>query len=252
MKKMVWVVLLLAAGVWAQDLTPEALIAEGDSAFDAFDNQAALEFYTQALQQDSTNCEALWKTSRAYTDLGEVLKDDEQKAYYQKADAYADKAIAACPDNSNAHLFKSVAIGRVALISGKKQQVQLSAVVKAEAEKALELDPNSDIAHHVLGRWHRKVANLGGIQKMFAKILYGGLPDASNEKAVEEFQKAIKLNPGFINHHLELALTYEEMKEWEKAKAEYEAVLSLPKTNADDDEHKAVAQEHLEKVMKKI
>ena len=252
MKKMVWVILLLAAGVWAQDITPEALIAKGDAAVDAFDNQAALDFYTQALKLDSANCEALWKASRTCADLGEVLKDDDQKDYYRKANDYADKAIAACPDNSNAHLFKSVAIGRVALISGKKEQVQLSAVVKAEAEKALELDPNSDIAHHVLGRWHRKVANLSGVQKMFAKILYGGLPDASNEQAVKEFQTAIKLNPGFINHHLELGLTYEDMKQWEKAKEEYEAVLALPKTNADDDEHKAVAKEHLEKVMKKI
>jgi len=255
MKKLVAVLLVLVVCVYAQDSLDSTVaghMQKGDVAYDNYDNESALEYFLLAYQADTTNCEATWKVSRSYVDVGEFAEEKKQKEYYAEGDKFARKAIALCPDNADAHLSLSVAVGRVALISGKKKQVQLSAVVKEEAMKALELDPSNDIAHHVLARWHRKVANLGGLQKTFAKILYGGLPDASNEKAIEHFQKAIELDPDYVNHHLELGLTYEEVDEWELAKAEYDKVLELPVSSSDDEEYKKTAAERLEKVNKKI
>ncbi len=252
MKYLILAVLFISVSLAAQDLSVQDLLKQGDDAFDAFDNERAMVSYLKAYEADNSNCEALWKITRAYVDLGEELEGDEQKEHYKKADEYADLAITTCPDDADAHLFKSVALGRVALVSGKKEQVQLSATVKEEAMKALELDPNKDVAHHVLARWHRKVANLGRIQRGFAKVLYGGLPDASNEKAIEHFKKAIELNPSFLNHYLELGLTYEETEEWQKAKEQYDKVLELPATSSDDEEHKKAARERLEKISKKL
>ncbi|MBN2413524.1 hypothetical protein JXQ31_17735 [candidate division KSB1 bacterium] len=255
MKKLVAVLFVLVVCAYAQesiDTTFAEYMQKGDEAYDNYDNETALQNYLLAYQADTTNCDAAWKVSRGYVDVGEFAEKDKQEEYYTEGEKFARLAIIKCPDNADAHLSLAVAVGRVALISGKKKQVQLSAVVKEESLKALELDPNKDIAHHVLARWHRKVANLGGIQKTFAKILYGGLPDASNEKSVEHFQKAIDLNPTYINHHLELGLTYEEMDEWELAKAEYEKVAELPISTSDDEDHKKTAAERLLEVNKKI
>ncbi len=255
MKKIVAGLLVLVVCAYAQE-SIETTFAEymqkGNEAYDSYDNETALQNYLQAYQADTTNCEATWKVSRSYVDVGEFAEENKQKEDYAKGEKFARLAIVKCPDNADAHLSLAVAVGRVALISGKKKQVQLSAIVKDESLKALELDPNKDIAHHVLARWHRKVANLSGIQKTFAKILYGGLPDASNEKSVEHFKKAIELNPTYINHHLELGLTYEEMGEWELAKAEYEKVAELPISSSDDKDHKKTAAERLQEVNKKI
>ncbi len=254
MKKLLVMMFVLAIGIVMVQASEDVAqyLAKGDSAFDVLDNETALQNYLQVYKADSMNCEALWKISRAYVDIGENAEEQKQKDDYAKSEHFARLAVKRCPNNADAHLFLSVALGRVALISGKKQQVQMSKEVKEEAMKSLELAPDKDIAHHVLARWHRKVANLSGIQKTFAKILYGGLPDASNEKAVEHFQIAIKLNPTYINHHLELGLTYEETKEWQLAKEEYEKCLALPITASDDPDHKKMATERLAVVEKKL
>ncbi|NOX37428.1 MAG: tetratricopeptide repeat protein [Calditrichaeota bacterium] len=238
----------ILCGLMAQDAT--LFIQKGDSAYAAMDNQAALDFYLKAVEADANNYEALWKLSRAYVDVGEKLTDkDQRKEYFKKAEEAARKAIEVNPNGSKGHLYLSIALGRVALDASPKERIRLSKEIKAEVDKALELDPNDDIAWHVLGRWHRKLATLSWIEKKFANIFLGGVPkEASVEKAAECFQKAIELKPDHINHHLELAITYEKLGQKDKAIEEYKKVLELPKKDADDDEHKAYAQERLKKL----
>ena len=240
--------LLLSFSVFTQDASQ--FIAMGDSAYAKFDNQAALKFYSDALKADSNSYQAAWKLSRAYVDVGEDLKGKEQRnEYFQNSEKYARKAISIDSTGSKGHLYLSIALGRVALDAGKKEQVRLSKEIKVEVDKALKLDPNDDIAWHVLGRWNRKMATLGWIQRKFANIFLGGVPkDASLENAVNDFKKAIELNPGHINHHLELGITYKEMGDKEVAKKQFEEVLSLPKTSADDDRYKEEAKEYLKKL----
>jgi tetratricopeptide (TPR) repeat protein len=234
--------------IFSQDV--QTLMTMGDQAFSAFDNKSALDYYSKIVNQDSTNYEALWKLSRAYVDVGETLsKKEQRKAYYKNAEKAAQKATEIDPEGAKGFLYLSVAIGRVALDAGKKEQVQLSKDVKAAVDKSLELDPNDDIAWHVLGRWHRKMATLNWVQRNFANIFLGGVPkEASVEASAECFQKAIELNPGHINHYLELGLTYEELKMKDKAIAMYEELLQLPKQDADDDEYKKQAEERLKKL----
>ena len=144
-------------------------------------------------------------------------------------------------------LKEQIAIGRVALDAGAKERVRLSKEIKKEVDLAIKLDPNDDIAYHVLGRWNRKLANLSWIERGFANMFLGGVPeDASEENAAAAFKKAIELNPGYINHHLELGMTYEMMDMEEEAKAEYQKCLNLPKSSAADDKHKVTAQEKLD------
>jgi tetratricopeptide (TPR) repeat protein len=241
-------VLFLSLSLFSQDASQ--FIAMGDSAFAKFNNEAALKYYSEALAADSNNYEAAWKLSRAYVDVGEDLKGKkERNEYFQNSEKYARKAIALDSLGSKGHLYLSIALGRVALDAGKKEQVRLSKEVKAEVDKALKLDPNDDIAWHVLGRWNRKMATLGWIQRKFADIFLGGVPkDASLENAVKDFKKAIELNPGYIHHHLELGITYKDMGDKEKAKKQFEEVLSLPKSSADDDRYKEEAKEYLNKL----
>ena len=68
-----------------------------------------------------------------------------------------------------------------------------------------------------------------------------------NKTALEFYQKAIQLNPTSINHHLELAKTYDKMGEKTLAVQEYREVLELPIKDADDEGHKKEAEERLKK-----
>jgi tetratricopeptide (TPR) repeat protein len=251
MKRIVVLMLLFGIGAWVGAQTVADYMAAGDKAFNSFDNPGSLKQYQMAWQKDSTNCETLWKISRSHINIGETADKDMQKAQYYAGEKFARLAVRRCPDNADAHLSLAIAVGRVALMEGGKKKVELSKEVKAEAEKTLELDPNKDIAHHVLARWHREVTHLSGILKMFAKILYGGLPPASDELALSHFKKALELNPTYINHHLEMGITYEYLEQWEAARQEYKKVAELAIGVFNDQDHKKEAADRLAKILNK-
>jgi len=226
----------------------ESFIAQGDSDYKSFNNQGALDNYLKVLSINPDNYEANWKASRAFVDLGENLSDENQRAeFYKKAEKHARHAIQVKEEGGNGHLYLSIALGRVALDAGAKERIRMSKEIKSEVDLAIKYDPNSDAAYHVLGRWNRKIANLSWIEKGFANMFLGGVPkDASDEAAVASFKKAIELKPGHINHYLELGITYEMMGEDSMAIEAFQKCLDLPKTDSDDDDHKAVAREYLD------
>jgi tetratricopeptide (TPR) repeat protein len=213
-----------------------------------YDNKGALDAYLAALSLDSLNYEANWKAARAFVDVGETIEDDDERAdYYEKGNRHARRATRINPEGAKGHLFLSIALGRVALDASAKKRIQLSKEIKKEVDLAIECDPNDDVAYHVLGRWNRKLANLSWIERGFANIFLGGVPEeASDENAVAAFKKAIELKPGHINHHLELGITYEMMGLDEEAAKEFQICLDLPKSDSDDDQHKKHAQEYLD------
>jgi len=223
-------------------------IAKGDSLFKLFDNKGALGSYLAALQLDSMNYDANWKAARAYTDVGETIEDDDERAkMYLMGSKHAKKAVQIDSLGSKGHLFLSIALGRVALDAGAKERIRLSKDIKKEVDLAIKYDPNDDIAYHVLGRWNRKLSNLSWIEKGFADMFLGGVPeDASEENAIAAFKKAIELKPYHINHHLELGITYEMMDMDEEARKEYQTCLDLPKSDSDDAKYKKDAQNRLE------
>jgi tetratricopeptide (TPR) repeat protein len=247
------VLLLPLLIVFAQpDSTAAGYIAGGDEAYARFDNEGALNYYRQAFELDSTGYQAAWKICRAYVDIGETLPDkDQRKEYYLDAEKFARKAIEIDSLGAKGHLWLSIALGRVALDAGAKKRVRMSKEIKKEVDRSLELDPNDDIAWHVLGRWHRKIATLSWIERKFANIFLGGVPkEASVEKAAECFRKAIEIHPEHINHYLELGLTCEKLKQKELAIRQYEKVLELPVKDADDEGFKKTARERLKKLKK--
>ena len=220
---------------------------KAEKSYNKFDNYSALKYYIKAYKFDSTNYDVAWKLSRTYVDVGEIKKNkNERKIFYQKGLKYAIKATEINSEGAKGYLSCSIAVGRVALDAGKKEQVKLSKEVKNYVDKSIELDPSDDIAWHVLGRWNRKMATLGWVQRKFANIFLGGLPkDASVDNAVTCFKKAIEINPNSIRHHLELGITYEKQKEKELARVEYKRALELPIQDSDDSELKKEAKKRL-------
>jgi tetratricopeptide (TPR) repeat protein len=232
-------------------------IKMGDEAYAQLDDQTALGHYLEALKLEPENYEALWKTSRAYVDIADVmpLPDKEAKArqakMYVDATAYARKAVAANPNDTWGHFQFAAAYGKRLLLLGNKEQIDGSKQIKAEIDKAIELDPNNDLAYHALGRWHRRIAEIGGAKRFFGSIFYGSIPKGSFEESEKWLKKAIELNPEFVNHHFELCMTYEDMKKYDLAAEEFQKAIDLPKTTSKDDFLKKEAQNELAALQKK-
>jgi tetratricopeptide (TPR) repeat protein len=248
--KKILTVLIYAAFLFAQN-DENSFIKKGDDAFLNFDNARALENYDEAVKINPQSYEANWKLSRAYVDVGETFDDEDKRAeYYKESEKYARESINSNSEGSNGHLYLSIALGRVALDAGAKQRIKMSKEIKKEVDLAIKYDPENDIAYHVLGRWNRKISNLSFIEKGFADLFLGGVPKgASNEAAIQNFQKAIELNPKYINHYLELGITYEMMDKDDLAIAAFKKCLELELSSAKDKTHKEVAKEHLDDLM---
>jgi tetratricopeptide (TPR) repeat protein len=253
MKRILIGFLLLSIGTFglmAQDM-PCMIMA--DSIYNTHQYEASIPHYEKAFSKDAQNYDVLWKYSRALVDAGELVADeDKQKELYAKAVEMAEKAIAVNPEGWEGHLYAGVSYGRKALAAGAKERVKLSKQVRAEAEKTIEMNPDCDIAYHVLARWHRKITSLSWIEKKFANMFLGGIPgDASKEEAVKLFTKAIEIKPDYINHRLELGITLEEMKKYEDArKALREAIALAPKSPRDEN-YQQTARKLLEKIKDK-
>ena len=227
----------------------EKFETEGDVFRDAFNSKMALESYLNANREDSSYATYIWKIVREYTDLGFFAdNDDDTKAFYADAEKWARDCVSMFPDNADCHLFLSVAMGRVALFSGGKKKVNLSKEVKEEAIKAIELNPNLDGSYHVLGRWNREVANLSWFLRAAAKIIYGGLPSASNEDAVKNFDIAIDLRPDRMLHYFELGVTYKELGEKAYAREAFEKCLSMDVAERQDVGRQEDSREFLKKL----
>jgi tetratricopeptide (TPR) repeat protein len=232
-------------------------IKAGDEAYAQFDDQKALEHYLEALKLEPQNYEALWKASRAKVDIADVIpatdKDVKQRQLklYGEASGLARQALAANPNDTWGHFQLSASMGKRLLLLSKKEQVDASKAVRAEIDKAIELDPANDLAYHALGRWHRRMAEIGGAKRFFGSILYGSIPKGSFEESEKYLKKAIELRPDFVNHHLELGRTYVSLGKYDLAAAEFQKAIDLPKTTSKDDVLKAEAQAELAKLKTK-
>ena len=258
MKKILFVfavAALLAGPALAQ--TAGEHIAQGDAAYAAFDDAKALEHYQAALKLEPANYEALWKASRAMVDLADIIpatdKDvkERQQKFYTDATELARKAVAADPKDTWGHFQLAASNGKRLLMLGKKEQINASKEVRAEIDKAIELDPANHLAYHALGRWHRRMDEIGGAKRFFGNIVYGSIPKGSYEESEKALRKAIELHPEYLNHYLELGRTLLALKKTDEAAQCFQKAIDLPKTTSKDDVLKAEAKAELDKLKKK-
>ena len=207
-----------------------------------WDYKGAIAVYDKILISEPKNYDALWRAADNYIKLGIMAKEADKAALYEKAAEFAGKAVEVSPDKVEGHVKLAIAKGRLALFKGGKIKVQLSKDVKAEAEKALQINPKNDEALHTLGAWNREIATLPGILKMFAKLIYGGLPPASREDAVKYLQEATAVNPKVVEHQLELGRCYMTVGKWDLAKKAWNECIALTPIEAYDKAFQAEAK----------
>lgn len=227
----------------------EKLIEQGDAQVSAMHAREALALFDEAAKADPHNAEILLRISQQCSNMIAQAKSPEEALDFAKRSLEEAKQAAALePDNAKAHLALAVAYGRITDFEDNRTKVEDSRYVKAEAEKALALNPKEDFAYHVLGRWNYAVANLNPMLKILARWVYGGIPDASLEEAVKDFKKAIEIAPQRVIHHHELARTYEAMGQMENARKEWQLELTL---KPEDNEGENDLKEAREKLGKK-
>ena len=242
------VALLLLGPARADTASPEARAAlERARAAEArFAVAEALELYREADRLQPDNPVILQKIAQQLSDLSlAAASDAERKTQAEQALAYARRAVELAPDNAVNVLSLAICYGKMGVYGDTRAKIDYSRLVKIEAERALALDPNYDWAHHVLGRWHYEVADLGATKRFFVRLIYGGLPAASFAEAIFRLERAVALAPDRVPHHLELGFAYLAAGREADARASFARGLALPSTELYDESSKERAREAL-------
>jgi len=228
-------VLFLAAGARAGDLSFTNLFLDGELHAHKGEHQEALKYFLRAHEASPTNVLVLCRISRQYCDLMFSAKTPaEQKSLCQSALLYAKLAVQNGPENELAHLSAAVCYGKLVPFSDNQTKVNYSRLIKAEAEKAILLDPKQDLGYYVLGCWNEQIAGMGMFLKSMIRLAYGALPKASNENAVAAFKKAIEFGPNRILNHLGLARVSMAMGNKKVALDELNKCLTMTPLDSDD------------------
>ncbi|MEY3897337.1 MAG: hypothetical protein RLZZ214_2858 [Verrucomicrobiota bacterium] len=225
------------------------LMKSGDAHDAKFQCDEALKYYLPAEKIEPKNADLLVKIARQYAlRMADLPTDADKLASGRKALAYAERAVAAAPNECDPHLSVAICLGKITPYLGNRETVEVSRKIKIAAEKAVKLNPKNDYAWHLLGRWHQSLANIGGATRALAGIIYGGLPAASNETAVECFRRAIALNPKRLVHVVELGRTYGMMGRKDEAKRYLQTGLAMPNQDKDDPETKQRGKASLKEI----
>ncbi len=242
-------VLILSAGVAGAQDTADELIKKGDAYYDRLQADQALKFYLPAEKLDPNNAKLLVRISREYRHLmSDATKREEKIRLGGIAVDYSRRAVALAPKDPEAQLSIAISYGKVLPLQGSRQQAENSRLIRAAAERVIQLDPYNDLGWHVLGRWHTNMAGVSAVKRALAQIVYGNLPVATNEAAVRCFEKAIELNPKRLMHYIELGRTYAQMGRKAEARKFITKGLAMAETEKDDPETKNRGREVLSKL----
>ncbi len=186
-----------------------------------------------------------WRKASDQYELGRTSKNArERSVYFSRAEQFAQQAIKSDPQGDEGYKWLAIALGAQAEDASVGSQIQLSRRIKENIEKALVLDPHDDISLLVLSRWHYKVASLAPWTRALVRLVYGGLPPASMEKAEELLLRAIGKKDRIV-HRYSLAKVYYHMGRREDALQQLRLALKLPVTIPEE-------AEDLEKARRKL
>jgi tetratricopeptide (TPR) repeat protein len=247
------VLLLLGAALRADPA--DDLIKQGDVFDVKWQAAEALKFYLRAEKLQPKNAQLLVRIARQYRHLmSDAATRDDKLELGGIALDYSLRAAVLAPDDSQAQLAPAITYGKMLPFQSSKEQFEESHLIKNAAEKAIKLDPQNDLAWHVLGRWNRVLADTSLSKRMVASLFFGSianggkLPAATNEEAEKCFKQAIEINPKRPMHYIELGRTYAQMKRTAEARSFIEKGLAMPDTEKDDPETKHQGREVLAKL----
>ncbi len=190
----------------AQNLTDAvAHLRLADALARTRDSEAAFAEYDAALRINN-------RLLNAYLHAGELA---EKLGQFDRAKTYYTKGIEANPENVELRLQ----LGDVFLTLKQYEDA------RANYEKALSINPRSAIAHARLGDYYRAVGKSGD--------------------AVNSYMRATELEPNLPEAHLGLGLIAVQQNATDKARREFQAVVSNPNASQD---LRARAEEQLKKL----
>lgn len=208
--------------------------------------QAILK-YEQSLKENPKQLLVIVRLIEIYCfELDEVKDDLKKSEQLNKAKELLQSAKSIDSTSPDYLYSQTTYLGKLIEISPVKEKAQITKTIKQILDEALVKDPNHVKCLYSLANWNQEVASLNPAVKAAMKVIFGGLPPASLEMAIELHQKARKLNPGFLANNLELALLYKKTNQPSRAVEVLESQMKLPTKTKEEFEIKNKSKQLLQ------
>lgn len=202
-----------------------------------------LQVLKEAAVNHPQSSEVLWRQAKCLANQSFDASTKEQKMdLLDRATATAQTAVQLNRTNAHARVTLAVCHGQRALLSGTRERLRLSRLMKSELDQAIALDPEAAMAWHLLGRWEFETASLSGFTRTLAGIVYGNVPEGSMQRAKTALEQAVELEPNRIIHRVELARVCLELDQPTSARQHLESALKQPVSEPADKEARAKAK----------
>ncbi len=173
-----------------------------------------------------------------------IARDDQKKLLFERAMELAAKAMESDPENPEAYLEWTRAMGRhsfqVSKVTATKENY--AGKTRAAIESAIRINPQMASAHISLGRWH--VGIIDRVGEFLARVTYG----AKKKSAIDSFERALALKPKTKADIYSLAVGYEALDSKTYQNRVFELVqraIEMPVSDAYDRIIHRKAVEHL-------
>ncbi|PRW55985.1 Tetratricopeptide repeat [Chlorella sorokiniana] len=207
----------------------KALEARGHEYERTLDVRAAVQCFEEACRLVPGSVPYLSMAAKCWSDLTfyyDVRSDRERQLVNLKAIEYAEKCIEAAPQSVFGHVALCVSKGRLALFTDNKTKVRLAKEAQLSAYKAIECDPENDVAHHLMGRWHYEMAQINFVLRTLVRVMYGtALLPGTRQQALDSFRRAAELAPQRLIHKVEAGRVHLELGQVPEGVAQLEAAL---------------------------
>lgn len=132
-----------------------------------------------------------------------VLRDRPCMACLNRAETLSRQAVAADPRHAFGQVWLAVSLGYQSRITGivKARLRDAPGQSKLALDAAVAADPKNPFAVSALGGWNIEIVRGGGAY--LARLLYG----ATEAQALALFDRALKLEPGNVAVHYQIALS---------------------------------------------
>lgn len=205
------------------------LAARGMEYERSLDVRAAVQCFEEAVKLSPGDLVCLCMAAKQWSDLTfyhDVATDRERQVVNLKALEYAERAISHHPDSPGGYLGACISKGRLGLFMDNRTKVKLAKEAREAAQTAINLGPDNDIAHHLMGRWHYEMSKLNVVVRTIVRVMYGTeLQPGTKEDALKSYNKAIELAPERLVHKVEAGRVLLELGQKEDAKKILEAAL---------------------------
>ncbi|XP_037072995.1 regulator of microtubule dynamics protein 2-like isoform X2 [Pollicipes pollicipes] len=137
----------------------------------------------------------LWRMAKAHRLIALQTKDnDKRQAELYKAISFAERALEKKPHSAEAHKWYGVSVGARSEFGTVQDKIRDGFAFKEHIDIAVKLSPRDPMLHHLLGRFCYEVSGLSWIERKAAAALFGSVPTATVEEALEQLLTAEQLS----------------------------------------------------------